>query len=69
MGGIILLLNSIPTITIEGKFIDVSMGDCFHLIFEDSNGENWDFGSATNLTDVNVYGHFLEKVRKSGSSD
>jgi hypothetical protein len=56
-----LLLNSIPTRTIEGKFIDVSMGDCFHLIFEDSNGENWDFGSAANLTDVDIYGSFFRE--------
>jgi hypothetical protein len=56
-----LLLNSIPTRTIEGKFIDVSMGDCFHLIFEDSNGESWDFGSAANLTDVDIYGSFFRE--------
>ncbi len=33
---------------IKGKFISISQGDCFHILFRDSEGTEWDFGSANN---------------------
>jgi len=37
--------NTLKTFVITGKFTSIEMGDCLHLIFTDSAGKTWDFGS------------------------
>lgn len=40
---------------IKGKFISASRGDCFHLLFRDSEGKEWDFGSANNSIPYQIW--------------
>lgn len=44
-----------PIVEIQGSFIEVSQGDCFHLIFKDVNGVSFDFGSANNSLPFDIY--------------
>ncbi len=40
--------------TLIAKYQRTSMGDYFHLIFQDENGKDWDFGNGNNnLGDYN----------------
>ena len=38
-----------------GQFTSVSRDECFHLIFTDSSGGEWDFGSANNNLGFDLY--------------
>jgi hypothetical protein len=44
-----------PLTKIKGKFIEVSHGDCLHILFKDSEGTIWDFGSANNSVPYDLW--------------
>jgi hypothetical protein len=50
-----LLKITPPIVEIQGSFVEVGQGDCFHLIFKDVNGVSFDFGSANNSLPFDIY--------------
>jgi hypothetical protein len=44
-----------------GQFTSVSRDECFHLIFTDSSGGEWDFGSANNILGFDLYTYDYNK--------
>ncbi len=41
----------------QGKFTSIGREDCFSLVFTDTSGTEWDFGSANNNLGIDLYSY------------